>query len=150
MSTTTETITYTACGHTERTQITWYGNARQRDAKIAWTRDNLTCTDCAEAARIARGEASTMSGGPKQCAWAEDIRAAAAARWAELKHRASAQDIEHAERILAITDAKWWIDNRNDPFRAAAPADAVTTSTIRSTTWATATAPHKSIRIGRW
>lgn len=34
MSTTTHTITYATCGHTERTQITWTGGATQRDSKM--------------------------------------------------------------------------------------------------------------------
>lgn len=140
MSTTSETITYTTCGHTERVQVTWHGNAAQRESKIAWTRENLTCTDCTDAARTAKGEASTLVGSTRQRAWAEDIRAAAARQWAGLADRATAEDIEHAERILAITDAKWWIDNRSNPFRrSAAPTQ----------TPAPAATAGKFIRIGR-
>ncbi len=147
MSTTTHTITYATCGHTERTKITWTGGATQRDSKVAWTAANLTCAECRESATIERGrqvaETGTLEGSPKQCAWASDIRDTMLAEWPELRaaideragtdERAAAM-LVRGDEIAAITSARWWIDNRGTsigmilrrehPFPSEAPAAA--------------------------
>ena len=118
MSETTETITYNTCGHTERTKVRWYGNAAQRQSKVQWTADNLKCADCTEAARVAAGEASPMTGSSRQCAWAEDIRNTMRREWGRSAAMASDADQAAADHILSNSDAKWWIEHRHFTVRS--------------------------------
>lgn len=114
MSTTTHTITF-ACSHQDRVQVTWHGNATTRDRAIAYRAMDL-CPDCADAERIARGQAAQdagMVGSAKQCAWATDIQRNARSTWASMAHGATPDQAEAADAMLANTDAKWWIDNRH-------------------------------------
>lgn len=126
MSTTTHTITFSQCGHTSRDKVTWHGGAAQRDSKIAWVGDNLSCPECRQsqrdqrdADRLAATETSDLTGSPKQIAWATDIRAKQAAKWeadattlTRWNPAVAALVTDVAQRLLATTDATWWIDNR--------------------------------------
>lgn len=168
MGTGTEAITFTACGHTDRVQITWTGGREQRERKAAWVAANLTCPSCREIATAARGIAAIESGlvgSFKQCAWAEDIRTAYLARWDETRARleAAADTDERAAvmlargvEIAATTDAKWWIDNarcssieatllREFPAPVASSAPEVPHS-MRASAWPAGT---RGLRVGR-
>lgn len=126
MGTTTETITYTTCGHTERRGVTGI-NSRDIAAKAAWMADTLTCAACrdtarqaADAARLAATANSDLTGTPKQVAWAEDIRTKQLAELTDEKiaHLARGYQVDetvirgHAATLTGRTSAKAWIDTR--------------------------------------
>jgi len=125
------------CGHSEDTQI--YGPTRERQGKADW----LASRDCAECyarkLQQQRAEASTqaaaqsaaaglpaLTGSDKQIAWAESIRAAAAAILMPLRDKlrnppralsveetaAQASAISIVESVLARADAHEWIESR--------------------------------------
>lgn len=127
-------ITY-ACGHSDDVQI--YGPYSGRDAQAERLAQKL-CPACyqaklaaeraAESAAAAEQAKSSglpsLTGSAKQIAWAESIRAKAAAQLAELSakldaapatanHAAIAIAREIISSTLAQTDARAWIDSRD-------------------------------------
>lgn len=120
-----------SCGHTVIHNIV--GPTRDRDRKAEWI-GSRPCEDCwraeqdrqrqeANAAAAESNQAAglpTLTGSPKQIAWAETIRARALAaidaRFAAA--RAKGNDVSVAERKTAIlvtmTASDWWIEHRND------------------------------------
>lgn len=165
MAQTTETITFT-CGHTARVQVR-HGNASERDRKIAWMGETLTCPECRETEAAARraeiAAASTFTGSVKQVAWAEDIAAEQRAEWAKdlanLNTRLAeireahpeaadaeaaklAAVIEAADKILARTSAREWIDTRGTSISLLAQEVARIHATAP-------TRPGRKLRIGK-
>ncbi len=136
-----------ACGHEQAHSLT--GFASQQERKARWLR-TTTCRTCfiaekrseqahaaaQDSAAVAHLDLPALTGSDRQIAWASTIRAkrlatvvASSAIGAESDHRA----------CLLVTDAKWWIDNRDLPATdllakvalwAAVPADSPPTVRI--------------------
>lgn len=119
MGTTTETITYTTCGHTERRGVTGI-NSRDIAAKAAWMADTLTCAACRDTAKQTATADSDLTGTPRQITWAADIRTKQLAELTDEKiaHLARGYQVDetvirgHAATLTGRTSAKAWIDTR--------------------------------------
>ena len=118
-----------SCGHVESVQIYGTNVHGERDRKVAYL-ESQPCKECRRAAAAEANAAagmSSLSGSPKQVAWAEEIRAeasekvrAAMERQISEGERAGmpAEQIEAARGLLdgtlhelgMETSAAWWID----------------------------------------
>jgi hypothetical protein len=115
-------ITHT-CGCNVTHQIA--GPIAGRDSKVEWL-SGQECFACRTAWENEAAKAKNESGGyvalagsEKQIAWAESIRAKAAAELAESAYYVDDEDagIEpgHITTIInSVSEAKWWIDNRTN------------------------------------
>lgn len=126
-----------SCGHKQTHNIVGTNVNGERDRKQAWLADQ-PCTQCwrqAQAEQRAQKSAAAaednkglpeLTGSVKQVAWAETIRAQAAASLSPIKatmvaNRANAPQkadlaINIIDATLANASAKWWIDNRDAGF----------------------------------
>ena len=121
------TCTCATCGKTF--VKTWdIKKSSERDSTIAYMQDRYTeCADCygarIKAESVAKSEAAgyaPMTGSEKQIAWAIKIREEKIER--VLKHTRP----EYADKVKAIiveitadhSDARWWIDTRDDRNKA--------------------------------
>jgi len=131
-----------SCGHTETHGIGGTNTRGQRESKAAWLatrvcgecyraeRDAARATKSAESASAnAVGGMPTLTGTPKQIAWAETLRAEVAAKLlplrAQIAERADGNPrvaramVAAIDGVMAHTDAKWWIDQRNVTYNRA-------------------------------
>lgn len=125
------------CGHTYEVQLEGRASARARKAE--WLGDNRDCPDCyakqlaadreaaSVAAKAANADLPTLTGSPKQNAWAERIRYSAVSYLRELQEwldqRPTEASVEDAawsamarkiiHDILHEEDSSVWIDNRD-------------------------------------
>ena len=122
------------CGHTETVQI--YGtNVRgERERRAEWLATQ-PCSDCVGAQRAEYRQASAvvltaqavaaglpaLTGTPKQVAWAESIRMRllddlrAASERGPQRDRAGGIMAVYIRAASPVTEARDWIDHRNDP-----------------------------------
>lgn len=138
-------VTY-SCGHTSTKQL--FGKETDRQRYIAWAADRGVCTDCAAVNASQAVEAletehglPPMTGSEKQIAWARTIRAtkitdlladyertiAAYERVngpMTIDVRAKGDDNLNAvmQVIATTTEARWWIDRRDETAKAIAGA----------------------------
>ena len=115
-------VTY-ACGHTETIQL--YGKSAERQKEIARL-ENRLCKKCyiAEQREAAKEVVNsvkdfglaTLTGSPKQVAWAESIRAKFFAGYGEQLNK----EAEKTEKVAEFRDflvgqeeATYWIDTRS-------------------------------------
>ena len=125
------TITH-ACGHTQDRQIYGTDTRGQRGAKALWL-ESQPCSDCSraqrdrdraeESARAAAHAAAEdwpeLSGTPRQVAWAQTVRADAAAAYNQRADRVgppTTQELRQFWRRTVVsryTDASWWIEHRD-------------------------------------
>lgn len=120
------------CGHVERRFLAgyWAGDMDRDAVRL----ERLKCTTCAAEARraasaskadaarqqLANMQLPSLTGSPRQIAWADGIRLKKLAALRRLAPTA-------LDPAAAITDARWWIDHRT--ASAAAMAVAVDAST---------------------
>ncbi|MEN6550235.1 MAG: hypothetical protein ABFE07_29675 [Armatimonadia bacterium] len=111
------------CGHTSQVQL--YGSSRDRERKMAWLHQQ-PCPDCRRAAQAtetakATEDLVTLTGSPKQIAWATKIQAEFLA---DMKQRTPDTDEGRTaysllkQAVNTKPAAAWWIDNRSN-LRAA-------------------------------
>ena len=122
------TINY-SCGHVGQVQM--YGKHSERDRKAAWMEKNALCDVCAAKARDAQNQRAaqtnaeaglpSLSGTPKQIAWAETLRAQA--------YRALTADGTAMELLRVFTRHAQRLDVTPEMFKATsyAPRDAAMT-----------------------
>lgn len=137
------------CGHTYREQM--YGKQSGRDSRQSWL-EGRDCPDCfkakrdAQNAQVAEKAAETakteglptLTGSPKQVAWAEVIRAVKVAELRELQSKL-VETPENTEKVaaarsiiesrIAKSEAKYWIDNREREYGRTWLLDQVTKAT---------------------
>lgn len=113
-------VTHT-CGHEQEHHLTGFASQQERKAK--WLATTM-CGACfrAEKAREREAEATQneaaiadltllpLAGSERQVSWATAIRAK---RIALLRTSAGLDTPETGLALLGITDAKWWIDHRD-------------------------------------
>jgi len=130
-----------ACGHEQAHHLTGYDSQQERKAR--WLR-TTTCRDCfvvkkraEEAAAAALSSAAVahldlplLTGTDRQISWASTIRTK---RLAEVTALCGVADY-HA--CLQMTDAKWWIDHRDqtDVDLMAAATQALDTQSVTAVT----------------
>jgi len=108
-----------ACGHEQAHHLTGFASQQERKARWLQTTKCRTCfsadkrSEQAEAAArsdvaIAHLDLPQLAGSERQVAWATTIRAGC------LAALIAAPVTDGGEQALvAVTDAKWWIDNRD-------------------------------------
>ena len=133
------TITH-ACGHLQIHHV--LGFTQQQLRKVAML-EAESCDSCRRATRreeslAASGERSaalaSLSGSPRQVAWAESIRAT---RLTSLLADHDNGTPDACRSCAAVAEAKWWIDHRDLPFADLA-AGAIAAATIGPKTVAAA------------
>ena len=112
-----------SCGHTEEHQLT--GPGKQREWRIAQLERGV-CAECYKAERLKNEKAQVarinevypdlpaLTGTPNQIEWAERIRAKAIPALMEVvgKRVAIPEFVDFGRKIMARTDAEYWIDRR--------------------------------------
>lgn len=133
-----------SCGHTETVQL--FGKTSERDRKIEWYENHGCCSACYAAKKDAERKAANdaaseksaelalpeLTGSEKQIAWANTIRVNELTEFDERSARvlkkvsvlspAAQQEILDAillqrSELVAKTEAKFWIDNRDGQIR---------------------------------
>lgn len=115
------TIKHT-CGH-ER-EIVLFGKMTERLKKVEYL-ETLECPDCINAKRLEdakNSELPMLVGSEKQIVWAHDIRKKTVELIESLKKKLEAHKdkpvvkkaFESFDKLLSSTDAKFWIDNRDE------------------------------------
>ena len=118
-----------ACGHEQAHYLTGYDSQQERKARWLQT---TTCRDCFAAekkaeevkatalnlAAIAHLDLPLLIGTDRQTSWAGTIRAK------RLAVMTASSGITDQAACLKVTDAKWWIDNRDLPDHAITAAAA--------------------------
>lgn len=115
-------ITHT-CGHVEDHKV--IGSSNDKDSKIDWLKGTV-CTECYKAQQAAQHAAinaevdsklPALSGSEKQVKWAADVRRDWIKRTINRATKEADRKLMQNVTTVAVaelTEAKWWIDNRND------------------------------------
>jgi len=130
-----------SCGHT--CEVNLFGPGKERDRKIAWL-ETVPCYECKRAAQQAANMVANiesaqhnaeiglpaLTGSEMQIPWAETIRAkmvddlyklqaqaAANRKPGEMYDAAVEMLARFSARLIATTEAKYWIDNRDNSVR---------------------------------
>ena len=110
------------CGHTAEARL--YGKSSERENRVTWLEGQL-CPECEReqsTKAIAHLALPELAGTARQVRWAEDIRARFFAYRANPDENALrgyygiTDAIPYLDRLRATTEAKWWIENREDPL----------------------------------
>lgn len=127
-----------SCGHTETIQL--YGKMKDRQRKIEYFEREGLCSECYKKALAQEkeskekvidsyiesviGQLPKLVGSEKQVAWANKLRKEMIADALQVKEETKSQlkseklyDDVIAYNFSTISDAKFYIDNRNDSFR---------------------------------
>jgi hypothetical protein len=109
------------CGH--EIQEVWFGG--KYSEQLEYAKDHLDCPDCYRAAQTAATQQNSdrmglpaLSGSEKQVKWANDIRFTILDDLKDIMH--PEQDPRHEKlwaALLGKTEARWWIDRRDDSWK---------------------------------